>query len=544
MADVRRTLFSDAFSSDGTLGEPNYTAFSGMSMAIASGGSAGLADRDSGGYYTGPVPSDQWVSMRHVDVPDSNYDSLTFGSGLVIRSNTSFSTGYVLFLGSDEYQIVELPDQTILHRIYRTAVEGDDWRLEVQGDTLKLFLDDAEVHSITGLNSAGGGVGFFSRKYTDSRPKEPSRVDDFMVGDWTVDSGFAVDHINSDNTIESGFDIYVSGQNLDTVTGATLKGYGDNALSIKSQSESQIVLNAVDLIALNYPYGGGTSIELTDGTQTTPIGVTVTIEPGYQYVVGASIDTTYGLAQAGGSNGDQWRVPVTLSPANVALRDDTNFILDTPVADGTTLNFMLYSGGVWDTGDAVIGQNSPTDVPAAWLGNIPIEPIIVGVEFAGSVAGHATGTAPLTFSEVLQEKPTDFVTRSDGSYSGFVPTADSFNMQYKVSNAANQIGDLSNLLIYNPTMPTISGAKHQNVTTTGAQITMTTPSKVGTVYWIADPDPTEPTPEQIVAGENALGQGAELAGAFVISSSGQQPWQNVTGGTPGVRYYYWMVQVN
>jgi hypothetical protein len=89
---------------------------------------------------------------------------------------------------------------------------------------------------------------------------------------------------------------------------------------------------------------------------------------------------------------------------------------------------------------------------------------------------------------------------------------------------------------------TLSTPVHQLVTQTTAEIAVTTDESGGVLSWIADPSATEPTPENIAAGNNAAGAPATAADSASVIGAGIQPWQELTALTPNTDYYYWLTQ--
>ena len=551
MAEVERQLFLDEFSIAGPL-QPPWVSNPGAPMPEALGGDAGYTgvSDQAFAYYSSAVPSDCWLDFD-VTVPiPADYDGLWYYFGAFVRCNSDGSSGLLLAAYADRLTIYDVTnDGDVVGEVYPTWEAGDKFRAEVRGSTLKIFQNANEIYSAVHTTMPGqGGIAMYHRR--TGADKNPGRVDNWRIGDWTT-TNLSITGVNAGDVVTGGDDIYVTGTQLDTATSFTMKqaGLSDVDLPIQSASDTQAVVGPFDVRPNDYPYGAGSSIEITDGAVADSLAVTLAVRDGGDYTVGASVDTSTGLAKVGGSNGDQWHYETTVVTSGLLVQDDTNFVLDAPVPDDTSFLYNRYSSNVWDTGTVWINKDEGGpppggDVPADWATTITTPSLTVGVPSSGEVHSHATGTPPITFGEILQQTPDELITRSDGTWSGLVPTGTPFQMQWKVSNNANVDGENSNLLDISPVMPTITDPRDRASTSSGAEITVTTPSQVGKIYWVADPSSAQPSGEQIAGGLNQAGNAAELSGSWTITSSGEQAWRTVTGGRSGVKYYYWMVQVN
>lgn len=550
LATVERVLHDDIFDYTGPLGSHGYVTYGDFA---ADGTSAGGQDLETYAYIDSvEIPNDGWIEGTFYTA--APYTGISYYLSIYARQTVSASQGYWIRVWADRWRLEAYSGggySVIIPETNDTSQDGDVWRMELQGSLIVIKKNGGEVGRVTDSTTPGGGVwGMYTWKNTTVESRVPGRFDRLRAGDWTT-SNITISNVNGNNTVTNGNSTnVVSGFLLDTATSATIKGHGDVSLSITSQTETELRTSAFDVLANNYPFGAGTNFEVSDGATPDTKAISLLPANGYDYIVGSSIDASTGLAQSGGANGDQWHWPVVVASSSLTVHEDTNFTLDQPVPEGTQFTYDLYSGAVWDSGVVTINQSDEggggpePDDPATWVQDIPPTTLYAGVPAGGSVAPYAEGTAPLSYVEILQQTPDELITRSDGSWSGFAPDTTSFQMQWRVTNAVNPDGAESNLLTYAPIMPEITYPKDQRATSTGAQITVTTPSVTGRIYWVADPSASEPTGEQIESGLNAEGNAAETAGSFPITYAGQQPWQTITSGRPGVKYYYWMVQVN
>lgn len=184
---------SDPFNrADGDLSSAGWSAmFAGSPLQIISellwGG-----NEPSGSLFTGTAfPNDQWAQCLIGTTSSSSDDT---GFGVVVRGATSGS-GYVALVNTNNKVSVGkyvTGTYTSLSVISTTVGNGDVLRLEVQGTTLRVFVNNVQVGTdITDAALSSGSPGL-ARKGSSG-----NNVDDFHAGDFNGPFAISVTQVDA-----------------------------------------------------------------------------------------------------------------------------------------------------------------------------------------------------------------------------------------------------------------------------------------------------------------------------------------------------------
>lgn len=123
---------------------------------------------DSGYYYSGTFPNDQWASARLLN-PGNTGVGTADGFGVTVRASTSAQTYYRLTCNTVTSRLTKVltGTGTALGSSFTTCASGDILTLAAQGTTITVYKNWVSVFSITdtAITSGQPGIFYFS---TDS----------------------------------------------------------------------------------------------------------------------------------------------------------------------------------------------------------------------------------------------------------------------------------------------------------------------------------------------------------------------------------------
>lgn len=374
--------------------------------------------------------------------------------------------------------------------------------------------------------------------------------------------------ISTVENVKHGGAITITGSNLAGVTSVTL---GTHTLSISTQSASQIVCAALDVYATALSYRGYT-LTVTGPTGSDTEAVTLVPSDDQQFVIGASVDTTYGLAQEGGTNGDQWATVKALpSGSTVQLLANTNLIISPPARENETAPFWVYTGGSWSASTYTINGSGVTNItPPAYTTQTHEAFVEVSVNLAtGWVNANPTGFTATGLPAGLYMQPNGTVigqvskagTASVKVHNGTVESA-AFNWVTTASThtiyGSDVAGTLFDQISYvndgavsaNATPPALAGYyKIHSARLFGRGLSLTTPARIGvykraanrdqsTLVAVSNPVTASPSPDNqwysfTFPQEVTLEQGQRYILAVSVNYSGSSAAKIPAFSNPG-----------
>lgn len=420
-------------------------------------------------------------------------------------------------------------------------------RIEAVGNVITIYVDDVLAVTYTdndqpldylytgilvgGTSSGGDGI-----------------VDNFESGRIEASGTTSISYINSASNehVSGGETFNVHGTGLSATTGVDIAwGAGPaTALTILDSGDTFVVCAAFDIhstqcgtgqaiITVRHP-DGDISANYTQLQATTN-----------QIVTAATVDAVYGLAQAGGADGDLFETLLrTPGGSDLTLYDDTNILISPAVPNNTVVDHWRYDASTytWDAGQFTINQDAAVGAYWSALFSLPIG--IVGKDYDFSTWYFSTGDTPRDYTVSSGTLPSGIVyTQNNGMFSGYASIPIVADITLNVANVDNPGGDDTAELQIEIREVSISSPRHQDITATTAKIGCTTNSPRTEIYYICDADYGVPSGAQIVAGENSLGAPALASGSFTIADDGIQPLQDISGLALDNHYGYWFVQV-
>ena len=399
---ARRTIFTDTFNrADGPI-DAEVTSWSTTSnMPVISNNEAVNEYSNATGLSDVALPPDQWVEIVIGDPPPNRPEcSVSCTIRWVVATRFSIS------VSASQISITKQPeDQYIFTQAYMPA-RGDVIRVEAQGSDIRLYANDALLtteNDPTPTDPQDPGIVSFALQNV-SAPNSDGTIDEFRSGDFADDTSLSLGDVNGNNIIESNGTISITGTNLDTATSFTLTdGVNPYTLTTTNVTPTNVECAPVGIMDTQLPYGAMT-VEATNGTDTPSQSVTLTNEPGWEYVVLASPNAAYLAEGLGAVDGDILEVEDAVGLSNLILFADSDLHFDKAVVDGTTFTRRFYdvSTATWDSGTGTINKTvEPGGTPPTWAG-VPssLPNATVGVPYSYAIGAHLQGDRPMTLTDV------------------------------------------------------------------------------------------------------------------------------------------------
>lgn len=449
--------------------------------------------------------------------------------------------------------------ETILWTDTDAHTPGTTYALEVSsisgltGLTVDVLINGGVVatENINAYRTRLSGRGIGMARFGSVAGLTPAAWDNFSAG--YLSDALTITDVNGDDIAQSNGAFVINGGGFEAVTDVDIDdGVNTTALTIESTSASSIVCTPVDIHTTQLLFGSLT-VTVTDpgGSDTHAF----TMEPAANQqalaistpIAGSIVDGIIGF-----TDGDTIEIPTQVGNSQLTLYADGDVWHDPATPDGTVYTRWYYDDDLatWDSGTVTINREALEVDPPRWL-SVPNPPIAkAGVAYNYPIGGLISGKRPLTLSDSGNPLPTGLAYNSTANAEAITGTPPSNIGEITVSGIVTRAVNVDGAAESAPYTVTVSGYPVLSapfavgITTSGAEVGVTTDQAVGLLYLIADPLAAEPTAQQIIDGQNASGAPASTAQTHGVAAAGVQGPFTITGFRPNSGVSFWFVQAS